>query len=139
MIELIIRNPSYFGTTLWNAATRWITDFVNNEPSLLPVLQDAGLHDAILEVLSTQIPASAEILSELPNLLAALGLNERGLEAFEQYSTLESMVGVLVDEKYLPHMGQNTSVILGGAMDELLRHQPALRPLYTQEDLPVKF
>ena len=98
-LELIIRNPNYFGTTLWSSATKWITDFCNNEPSLLTVLQDAGVQDAIFEVLSTQIPASAEVLAELPNLLAAMSLNERGLAAFEKYSTLSCVMQVFSSSK----------------------------------------
>lgn len=99
-LELIIRNPSYFGTTLWSSATKWVTDFCNNEPSLLTVLQDAGVQDAIFEVLASQIPASAEVLQELPNLLAAMSLNERGLAAFETHSTLACVVQVFTSSRY---------------------------------------
>ena len=126
-LERIIRNPIYFGSTLWNAATKWVTDYCNSEPNLLPALQDAGLQDAVLDVLSTAIPVSAEVLAELPNLLAAVCLNQRGLDAFTSRRCLGKLFGVLVLPQYQAQLGCPTPGILGSAMDELLRHQPTLR------------
>ena len=126
-LEHVIRNPVYYGITLWFLAAKWVTDFCNNEPNLIPVLQDAGVTEAILNVLSTDIPASPEILSELPNLLAALCLNETGLAAFIKARPLNAISDIFMSRKYLSSMGNDTAAAMGSAMDELLRHQPALR------------
>lgn len=126
-LENLIRNPYYYGTTLWGSATSWVTVFSNNEPSLLSVLEDAGIHRAILEVLDVQIPASSDVLQDLPNLFSAMCLNESGLQLFLQHSPLKCLVRVFTLEAYLPYLSNAIVSTLGGALDELLRHQPKLR------------
>jgi hypothetical protein len=54
-IETIMRCPAYFGNTSWVYAAKWITDFSNNEPNLIALVQDAGVHEAILDVLEREV------------------------------------------------------------------------------------
>ena len=126
-LKVLLQNAAYFGNTLWGHAARWLTDFCNNEPALLTVIQDAGVQDVILEVLGNAIPASGEVLADLPNLLSALALNARGLAALKASDVLPAITCTLTSPKYLSNFGQNTAVVLGSAMDELLRHQPDLK------------
>ena len=126
VLETILRGPDYFGTTLWGQAAKWVTDFCNNEPAMLPVLQDAGIPKAIFAVLSVGVPPSAEVLSDLPGLLSALCLNARGLEDFLAARPLNVISSVFLNKKYLPCMTSETPFHLGSALDELLRHQPSL-------------
>lgn len=66
-IETIMRCPTYFGNTSWAYAAKWITDFSNNEPNLISVVQDAGVHTAILDVLDAEVPASSDIIQVRPD------------------------------------------------------------------------
>jgi E3 ubiquitin-protein ligase HUWE1 len=125
-LESIIRNPQYYGTTLWSSASKWVTEFCNNEPNLLHVVQDAGIHDAILEVLKYNPPPCADVLAELPNILSTICLNEHGLKLFAKFDPLQSLQQIFATPTYLPHINNETAATLGSAMDELLRHHPTL-------------
>ena len=128
-LETLLRGPEYFGTTLWGQASKWITDFCNNEPAMLPLLQDAGIDRAIFDILSAGVPPSSEILSELPGLLSALCLNARGLQTFVAAKPLNVLLQIFLSKKYLPCLGGGNPSELGAALDELMRHQSSLLPL----------
>ena len=125
-LEIIFRSPEYFGTTLWDQAAKWVIEFCNNEPALLPVVQDAGIPDAVYSVLANGIPASMEVLVDLPALLSCLCLNARGLKSFIAAHPLDSISAVFLNKKYLSCINADTPVMLGSLFDELLRHQPTL-------------
>jgi hypothetical protein len=72
-IETIMRCPAYFGNTSWAYAAKWITDFSNNEPNLIAVVQDAGVHTAILDVLETDVPPSSDII-QVHTLFCLIGV-----------------------------------------------------------------
>lgn len=126
-LETLIRCCSFYGTTLWNLATRWVAEFCNNEPNLLPVLQANGTTGSILEVLQKSVPVSGDVLAELPSVLSALCLNQAGLDAFIAANPIDGLLPVFVDQTYLGCMSSETPELLGTALDELMRHQPSLR------------
>lgn len=107
-LEIIIRNLQYFGTTLWSSASKWVTEFCNNEPSLLHVVQDAGIHEAFLEVLKSNPPPCADILADLPNLLSAICLNERGLALFRKYKPRPTLIPCSWWPAYLKRFQQHS-------------------------------
>lgn len=118
------------------AATEVTTVFIFHEPSQLSTLQDNGLPGVVLNsVIKKQIPATREVLSSLPNILSAMCLNSRGLQSFIAAEPFDHLFSVLVSPEYLPAMRKkkgtdqvgDTASSLGVAMDELMRHQPALR------------
>ena len=122
--------------TLSLAATDVTTVFIFQEPSQLSSLQDNGLPGVVLNsVITKRIPATREVLSSLPNILSAMCLNTRGLQSFIAAEPFDHLFGVLISPEYLPAMrkkkgadqGGDTASSLGVAMDELMRHQPALR------------
>jgi len=128
-LETLLRAPKFFGTSLWYLASKWVMEYANMEPLLLPTLQEVGLPQAILDVVSDSIPESDQLLSELPSILSAICLNEQGLEMLRKADPFKAIVATFVTPRYMPCMGYETPAILGTDMDELLRHQPSLRPL----------
>ncbi|KAI6198292.1 HECT-type E3 ubiquitin transferase [Aphelenchoides fujianensis] len=102
-----------------HCAVELTTMFIYQEPSQLNQLQDRGLCHAILDLLSHEyFPISREIVTSLPTTCSALCLNERGLKIFNEYK---------------PSCGKRKNELndaaqrIGGAFDELMRHQPTLR------------
>lgn len=120
---------------VFSAATELITVFVFQEPSQLSSLQDNGLPGVVLNsVITKRVPATREVLSSLPNILSAMCLNARGLQSFMEAEPFDHLFSVLISPEYLPAMRKkkgaelgDTASSLGVAMDELMRHQPALR------------
>ena len=71
----------------------------------------------------------------LPNIFSALCLNTRGLENFMEYKPFDRLFRVLLSPEYLPAMRRrrrgtdtiySTTLSLGNAVDELMRHQVSL-------------
>uniref|UniRef100_A0A915HQK0 DUF913 domain-containing protein n=1 Tax=Romanomermis culicivorax TaxID=13658 RepID=A0A915HQK0_ROMCU len=133
----IISNPDYYGSMLFLRAIVIVTVFINQEPSQLASLQDKGLTDIIMHaLLIKEIPPSREVLAHLPQTFSALCLNERGLNAFMSCNPFEKLFKVLLSIKYLNAMRKkrssdslgDTAISLGAAIDEIMRHQPTLKP-----------
>jgi E3 ubiquitin-protein ligase HUWE1 len=140
-LKHIISNAEYYGPSLFLLATDVVTAYVFQEPSLLSSLQDKGLTDVVLHALLVKdVPATREVLGSLPNVFSALCLNNRGLDAFVACKPFERLFKVLLSPDYLPAMRRrrssdpmgDTASNLGNAMDELMRHQPTLKPAATK-------
>lgn len=94
-----------------------------------------------------QVPANRDVLGHLPQAFSALCLNERGLRAFMDCNPFEKLFKVLLSTKYLNAMRRrrnssdpagDTAVSLGTAIDELMRHQPTLKPTAMNAVIKVK-
>lgn len=135
-LKYVISNVEYYGPALYLLATDVVTVYVFHEPSLLSSLQDKDLTGVVLKSLVVKdIPATREVLAFLPNILSALCLNNRGLQAFMACKPFDKLFKVLLSPDYLPAMRRrrssdalgDTASSLGTAMDELMRHQPMLK------------
>jgi hypothetical protein len=126
-VAAVLRHVDAFGLSIWYYAATWVTDFVHAEPNLLPVVQEAGVQRAVLETLQREVPPSADIISNLPTLLAALALNDAGLRSFTQARPLDALMPIFLSSKHLNAMSNDTANLLGSSIDELWRHQPSLR------------
>ncbi|XP_065829189.1 E3 ubiquitin-protein ligase HUWE1-like [Oscarella lobularis] len=135
-LKHIISNSEYYGPPLYHLATDVVTVYVFHEPSLLSPLQDTGLTGVMLNSLILKdIPATKDVLGSLPNMLSALCLNQRGLDAFVNCHPFKRLFKVMLSPEYLPAMKRrrnaddfdDTATNLGSAMDELMRHQPTLK------------
>ena len=149
-LKHIISNADYYGASLFLLATDVVQLFIFQEPSQLSQLQENGLTDVILyALLKKNIPATREVLGSLPTVFSALCINQNGLDAFIESKPFDKLFQVLLSPDYLPAMkrkrnteqtsgaanlnsvsgssSNGTAWQLGGAMDELMRHQPTLR------------
>ena len=52
----------------------------------------------------SQIPATKDVLGSLPNMLSALCLNQRGLDAFVNCHPFKRLFKVMLSPEYLPAM-----------------------------------
>lgn len=136
-LKHLVDNVEYYGPSLFLLAMEVVTVYVFQEPSLLSVLQENGITDAMLNALLVKDPpATREVLASLPNVFSALCLNARGLESFVNHRPFERLFKVMLSPNYLLAMrtrrgtspvDRDTASNLGNAMDELMRHQPTLR------------
>jgi hypothetical protein len=124
-LEMILRNPTYYGGTLWTESVRWIETFCNNEPALLSQLQDAGLMDAFFDSLR-KVNYTTDIMYEVIRAISAFCLNARGLAAVIRAEPLFIITGSLLDKRFVSMVGPDAAQKIGSLTEELLRHQPGL-------------
>lgn len=67
------------------------------------------VHFLIYVFVVYQIPATRDVLGSLPNMLSALCLNARGLEAFVNCKPFDQLFKVMLLPEYLPAMRRRRS------------------------------
>ncbi|KAI6200655.1 HECT-type E3 ubiquitin transferase [Aphelenchoides besseyi] len=130
----ILKTPQYYGSSLMHCAVELTTMFIYQEPAQLNMLQDRGLSHAILDLLNhDHFPISREIVTSLPTTCSALCLNDRGLKIFNEYKPMEQIFRIIFSSAFMQVLRKRKNELndaatrIGGAFDELMRHQPTLR------------
>ncbi|KAI8614143.1 hypothetical protein BC830DRAFT_406826 [Chytriomyces sp. MP71] len=130
-VLVIFENAMFFGANVLGLAINIMSTFIHNEPASLPILQESKLPQTLLQLAHNgSYPLSAEVISALPNAFGAICLNQAGLDAFVQTNPLPKFLRLLLDQdpavrtafydRDMPH-------VVGGAVDELVRHHPTLK------------
>ncbi|KAG9291851.1 hypothetical protein G9A89_012136 [Geosiphon pyriformis] len=120
-----------FGSSIYALAIHLMATFIHNEPTSLPIMQEARLPQTFLRSITSEIPASVDVIQQIPNAFGAICLNNSGLELFNQTKpnpivkffsifTSTEHVRVIQDGDIASH--------LGNSIDELMRHHPTLKP-----------
>ena len=60
---------------MFDAATNIMAIFVHNEPTCLPVIQEAGLPEVFYGIIEKGLEPVIELIQSVPNALGALCLN----------------------------------------------------------------
>lgn len=120
--------------------------FVHNEPTSLAIIQEAGVPEAFykaiemglepaIEVshadLSTQKSAlfPIQIVQAIPNAIGALCLNEVGqAQLSRRPSIIPAIFSIFTSDRHLKVLlDKENAVLIGTAIDELIRHHPSLK------------
>ncbi|GAA5975362.1 hypothetical protein JCM5350_006450 [Sporobolomyces pararoseus] len=124
----VMENRRVFGPQIFSFATSIATSFVHNEPTHLATLQEAKVPDAFYDSLEGQIPASIEVLQAIPNAMGAFCLNHAGIEQLTSRSLIKAYFDLYLSPPHVTILrDRDSAVLLGGNIDELVRHQPSLR------------
>jgi len=111
-----------------------MTSFIHNEPTSLSILQEAKIPQTLLASLSKDIPASTDVAINLPGAFGAMCLNSAGLEMITKEFHFKKFFDIFTS---LPHVrafqDNDVASTLGISMDELVRHQPTLKPSVMEE------
>ncbi|KAG0215073.1 hypothetical protein BGX33_001508 [Mortierella sp. NVP41] len=125
----IMESPAALGNSIYAHAINTMTSFIHNEPTSLSILQEAKIPQTLLASLSKDIPASNDVVMNLPGAFGAICLNSTGLEMFTKDFDIKKFFGVFTS---VPHVrtfqDSDIASTLGVSMDELVRHQPTLKP-----------
>ncbi|KAG0297593.1 hypothetical protein BGZ96_005696 [Linnemannia gamsii] len=125
----IMEHPSALGNSIYAHAINTMTSFIHNEPTSLSILQEAKIPQTLLASLSKDIPASNDVVMNLPGAFGAICLNATGLEMFTKEFDIKKFFDVFTS---VPHVrvfqDSDIASTLGVSMDELARHQPTLKP-----------
>ncbi|KAG0268219.1 hypothetical protein BGZ95_002557, partial [Linnemannia exigua] len=125
----IMETPAALGNSIYAHAINTMTSFIHNEPTCLSILQEAKIPQTLLASLSKDIPASNDVVMNLPGAFGAICLNAAGLEMFTKDFDVKKFFDVFTS---VPHVrvfqDSDIASTLGVSMDELVRHQPTLKP-----------
>ena len=127
------------------SAINIMATFVHNEPTSLGIIQEAGLPEAFYKAIEAGLEPSIEVtlslmfnimilrasqvLQAIPNALGALCLNDVGqAQLARRPSIIPGILSVFTSERHLKVLlEKENSVLIGTALDELIRHHPSLR------------
>uniref|UniRef100_A0A158P6V3 HECT-type E3 ubiquitin transferase n=1 Tax=Angiostrongylus cantonensis TaxID=6313 RepID=A0A158P6V3_ANGCA len=140
----IISNSEYYSASLYHHATQLVVNFIYQEPSQLSVLQNRHVPYVILQsMLRKELPNSRDVISHMGNVFTALCLNEKGLKQFKAYAPFDHVFKIVLSIKFIVTMKKKRSEMndaaqgIGSSLDDLLRHQPTLKPLMLNSVLGV--
>ncbi|EYC43749.1 hypothetical protein Y032_0481g2245 [Ancylostoma ceylanicum] len=132
----IISNSEYYSASLYHHATQLVVNFIYQEPSQLTTLQNRHVPYVILQsMLRKELPNSRDVISHMGNVFTALCLNEKGLKQFKAYAPFDHLFNIVLSIKFIVTMKKKRSEMndaaqgIGSSLDDLLRHQPTLKPL----------
>lgn len=123
-----------------------MSTFVHNEPTSLAIIQEVGLPEVFYRAIELGIEPAIEVcfflftffssfifdcqvLQAIPNAIGALCLNEAGqTQLTKRPSIIPSIFSIFTSERHLKTLiDKENAVIIGTAVDELIRHHPSLK------------
>ena len=103
--------------------------FVHNEPTCLPVIQEAGLPEVFYGIIEKGLEPVIEVIQSLPNALGALCLNQAGQDQLTaRPDTIPSLFSIFTSEDHQRVLQEKeNAVLIGTSVEELIRHHPTLK------------
>ncbi|KAK9767472.1 E3 ubiquitin-protein ligase tom1, partial [Basidiobolus ranarum] len=127
-LKIILEHPKIFGSSIFGLVVNIMATFIHNEPTSLPILQEAKLPQAFLETIMKDIPNSADVISSIPNAFGAICLNGPGLDSFKESRQIEQFFSIFTSIQHLDALQDgDVPAVLGTSIDELIRHHPSLQ------------
>ena len=107
-----------------------MSTFVHNEPTCLPVVQEAGLPEAFYSVVESGLEPVIEVIQAVPNAIGALCLNPTGQNQLAELpNIIPGLFNIFTSERHQRVLqDKENAVLIGTAVEELIRHHPLLKP-----------
>jgi len=136
----IMRNTLSFNGSVLARASALFSDIISNDPSVVSYVHSSGLASSFLSMLSAtaRIPASSEMVADIPNILATLAINNDGLQAVVNANPFPAILRIFYSPEFiLPSSRCLHGLIpsnIGSCLEELVSsHTAQLRPLVLRE------
>ncbi|KAF9820248.1 hypothetical protein IEO21_01462 [Rhodonia placenta] len=128
-VKKIMENRSVFGPSILPIAINIMATFVHNEPTCLPVLQEAGLSEVFYTLVESGLEPVIEVIQAVPNAIGALCLNQAGQDQLTaRPNIIPGLFSIFTSERHQRVLQEKeNSVLIGTAIEELIRHHPALK------------
>ncbi|KAI9511134.1 hypothetical protein F5148DRAFT_1373973 [Russula earlei] len=129
-IKKIIEHRSLFGPNVLPIAINILATFVHNEPTSLAVIQEAGVPEAFYRAVEAGLEPVIEVIQAIPNAIGALCLNQAGQDQLTARPTIiPGLFAIFTSERHQRVLqDKENAVLIGSAVDELIRHHPSLKP-----------
>lgn len=129
-LKKIIEYRSLFGPNVLPIAINILATFVHNEPTSLTVIQEAGVPEAFYRAVEAGLEPVIEVIQAIPNAIGALCLNQAGQDQLTARPTIiPCLFSIFTSERHQRVLqDKENAVLIGSAVDELIRHHPSLKP-----------
>ncbi|KAI0305409.1 hypothetical protein B0F90DRAFT_1815046 [Multifurca ochricompacta] len=129
-IKKIIEHRSLFGPNVLPIAINIMATFVHNEPTSLTVIQETGVPEAFYRAVEAGLEPVIEVIQAIPNAIGALCLNQAGQDQLTARPTIiPGLFSIFTSERHQRVLqDKENAVLIGSAVDELIRHHPSLKP-----------
>ncbi|GAA6062543.1 hypothetical protein JCM10212_004309 [Sporobolomyces blumeae] len=127
-VKKMMEHRRVFGPQIFSLATNIAASFIHNEPTHLATVQEAKVPETFYDSLEGQIPASIDVLQAIPNAIGAFCLNHAGITQLTNRTLIAAYFDIYLSPPHVDLLrDRDSAVLLGGAIDELVRHHPPLR------------
>lgn len=127
-LKKILENKELFGYTLITHTLDIIQRVINSEPTIYPILSEAGLISYIIDNFDQFLGPYSDLLILLPDVLSAICLNNEGLQKVREKKLIRVLFRAVTDLENASVLSwKEESVDFGTSMDELARHYPELQ------------
>ncbi|KAJ1800970.1 E3 ubiquitin-protein ligase tom1 [Coemansia sp. RSA 2399] len=127
-LRIVVTNPGVFGNNIYGPAVSISAMLVHNEPTSLPILQEARLPHALLESLEKHMPYNADVIINIPSVIGAFCLNDAGIEQFRSSSVIAKALNVFADPQFIRVLQEgDVPGLFGAGLDEFMRHFPSVK------------
>ncbi|KAJ2031003.1 E3 ubiquitin-protein ligase tom1, partial [Coemansia sp. S610] len=127
-LRTVVTHPAAFGANVYGLAISISATLVHNEPTSLPIMQEARLPQAMLEALEKHIPYNGDVIVHIPAALGAFCLNEVGLEQVRKSTVIRKALATFSDPDFVRVLQEgDVPGLFGSVLDEFMRHFPAVK------------
>ncbi|KAI0829944.1 hypothetical protein BC628DRAFT_1314795 [Trametes gibbosa] len=128
-VKKALQNRAIFGPSVLALAVNIMAIFVHNEPTCLPVIQEAGLPEAFYGIVEKGLEPVIEVIQSVPNAIGALCLNQPGQDQLTaRPDIIPSIFSIFTSEEHQRVLQEKeNAVLIGTSIEELIRHHPTLK------------
>ncbi|KAI0360913.1 hypothetical protein OH77DRAFT_1558017 [Trametes cingulata] len=128
-VKKILQSRAIFGPSVLALAINIMAIFVHNEPTCLPVIQEAGLPEAFYNIVEKGLEPVIEVIQSIPNAIGALCLNQVGQDQLTaRPNIIPSIFSIFTSEEHQRVLQEKeNAVLIGTSIEELIRHHPSLK------------
>ena len=107
-----------------------IATWIHNEPSCLSIIQETKLPESFYNAVEEGIEPTIEVIHGVLNAMGALSLNQAGQNLLQARSNVIDLVfRVFTSDVHIIALQEKSNAnLIGGDVDELVRHHPWLKP-----------
>ncbi|RDI84571.1 hypothetical protein Vi05172_g5286 [Venturia inaequalis] len=152
-LRQVLSSADIYGSNVWASSVAILTSFIHNEPTSYSVIAESRLGESFLtsitkdknapkvddEAAVPEEPAEdwtpgllpvSEAIMAVPQAFQALCLNEAGMKLVTESHALSYFFRIFESPAHVKTMEQDHELPahLGSVFDELVRHQPTLKP-----------
>ncbi|KAJ2832762.1 E3 ubiquitin-protein ligase tom1, partial [Coemansia furcata] len=137
-LRTIVTHPAAFGANVYGLAISISATLVHNEPTSLPIMQEARLPQVMLEALEAHIPYNGDVIVHIPAALGAFCLNDAGLEQVRQSTVIRKVLSTFSDPDFVRVLQEgDVPGLFGSVLDEFMRHFPTVKDAVMDETIEM--
>ncbi|KAJ2806658.1 E3 ubiquitin-protein ligase tom1, partial [Coemansia guatemalensis] len=127
-LRTVLAHPAAFGGNIYGLAISISAMLVHNEPTSLPIIQEAHIPETMLERLEQHLPYNSDVIINIPGALGAFCLNDTGMEQVRNSKVVGKVLSAFSDPDFIRVLQEgDVTGSFGASVDEFMRHFPVVK------------